>query len=85
MQDFITHFVRIESGKWTCVRPGEFHGPNGRIQVAVGATFTKGTNFMGVDLADRLDTEYQKKNGATSLQARDLFEAPSPSRTTCLL
>jgi hypothetical protein len=58
MENFIRHFVRIESGKWTCVRPGEFTGPDGkRIQVAIGSTFTRGTNFMGVDLAQWLDEE----------------------------
>lgn len=66
MENFIRHFVRIEAGKWTCVRPGEFEGPNGRIQVAIGSTFTRGTSFMGIDLARWLEEEYQKRNGNTS-------------------
>ena len=60
MEHFIRHFVRIHTGKWTCVRNGEFDGPNGRIQVAIGSTFTRGTVFMGIDLAQWLDEEYEK-------------------------
>ncbi len=30
-------------------------GPTGRIQVAAGSTFTRGTNFMGVDFAEWLE------------------------------
>jgi hypothetical protein len=64
MQNFIKNFVRLEGGKWTCVRPCEFEGPNGRIQVAIGTTFTRGTNFMGADLAEWLDEQYYKDGGA---------------------
>lgn len=60
MENFIKLFVRIERGKWTCVRDGEFVGPTGRIQVSIGSTFTKGTNFMGIDLAEWLDEQYDK-------------------------
>ena len=55
MENFTRHFVRIERGKWTCVRPGEFTASDGkRIHVAIGSTFTRGANFMGVDLAQYL-------------------------------
>ena len=60
MENFIRYFVRLEPGKWTCVRNGELNGPTGRIQVTVGSTFTRGTNFMGVDLAQWLDEQYEK-------------------------
>ena len=53
------HFLRIEAGKWTCVRSGEFPSPTGRIQVAVGTTFTRGTVFMGYDIAQALDEHYE--------------------------
>jgi hypothetical protein len=59
MQNFIKHFVRINPEMWTCVSSGEFYGPQGRIQVTVGTTVTKGTNFMGVDLAAILEKEYE--------------------------
>jgi hypothetical protein len=59
MDKFITHFVRIGSGRWTCVKSGEYTGPNGRVQVTVGATFTRGTTFMGFDLARSLDEHYE--------------------------
>ena len=60
MDDFIQHFVRLERGTWTCVRPAEFQGPNGRIQVTRGSTFITGSVFMGVDLARWLDEQYDK-------------------------
>jgi hypothetical protein len=59
MEEMIEHFRRIEFGKWTCVRGGEFQTPTGRIQVAVGTTFTRGTMFMGYDIARALDEQYE--------------------------
>ena len=61
MEQFIQHFIRIEPGKWTCIRDGEFIGPNGRIQVIAGSTFARGTSFMGVDVALWLDREYEAR------------------------
>lgn len=60
MEKLIEHFVRLEPGKWTCVRSAEFNAPNGRIRVAIGSTFTRGTDFMGVDLAELLDEQYEQ-------------------------
>lgn len=60
VENFIKHFVRVGPGIWTCVRNGEFVSPKGRIQVTVGATFTRGTSFMGMDLAEWLDEQYEK-------------------------
>ena len=59
MEEMMKHFLRIEPGKWTCVRSGEFQSPTGRIQVAVGTTFTRGTMFMGYDVARTLDEHYE--------------------------
>ena len=63
MENFIKHFVRIAPGHWTCVRNGEFDGPNGRIQVTAGSIFTRGTHFMGADLAQWLDEHYERAMG----------------------
>ena len=57
MQEFIKHFKRDADGGWRCISKAEFHGPNGRIQVSVGSRFVRGTNFMGVDLAEWLDEQ----------------------------
>ena len=59
MQSFIKHFLRIGPGMWTCVRDGEYNGPQGRIQVTVGTTVNQGTSFMGVDLAAIFEQELQ--------------------------
>ena len=59
------HFVRLEPGKWTCVKSAELDGPNGRIQVAIGTTFARGTPFMGVDLADWLEEQYERDQRGT--------------------
>jgi hypothetical protein len=55
---FIRKFVRENDGVWMCVEAGELDLPAGRIQVAVGTRFTRGTRFMGVDLALLLDEYY---------------------------
>ena len=55
MDAFIQAFRRDADGSWTCVTPTTFDGPNGRMQVAPGTRFTRGTSFMGIDLAKWLD------------------------------
>jgi len=60
MREFIKHFVREQHGSWRCVEPAEFPIDGNRIQVAPGTRFTRGTTFMGVDLAARLDEEYER-------------------------
>ena len=57
---FIRKFVRENDGVWMCVEAGELDLPAGRIQVAVGTRFTRGTRFMGVDLALLLDEYYDQ-------------------------
>jgi hypothetical protein len=63
------HFERIENGKWTCIKQIGFNTKRGRIDIGPGSIFTIGTNFMGVDLAFVLETEYQRRqkpaNGET--------------------
>ena len=56
---FITKFVRESDGVWLCVEAAELDLPGGRIQVAVGTRFTRGTRFMGVELARLLEEQYQ--------------------------
>jgi hypothetical protein len=53
------HFVRDPYGHWTCIEPAVFDLPTGRIEVAPGTRLTRGTKFMGVDLAALLDKEHQ--------------------------
>ena len=56
MQDFWKAFRRNPDGSWTCVAPATLEGPGGRrIQVTPGSSFVRGTNFMGIDLAEWLD------------------------------
>jgi hypothetical protein len=61
MQNFIKNFMREQNGAWTCISGAEFNGPNGRIQVSVGSRFVRGTDFMGVDLAEWLDEERERE------------------------
>jgi hypothetical protein len=42
------------------MEPATLDLPSGRIQVAPGSRFTRGTTFMGIDLAAILD-EYHEK------------------------
>ena len=55
--DFADHFCKNPDGSWTCISAGTFNGPTGRIQVAPGSRFYRGTAFMGFDLAAWLDEE----------------------------
>jgi len=61
MDDFASHFCRNHDGSWTCMSAVEFNGPSGRIQVAPGSRFYRGTNFMGFDLAAWLDEELRNR------------------------
>ena len=58
MREFIKHFIREDQGSWRCVEPAELKVDGSRIQVAAGTRVTRGTSFMGVDLAALLDREY---------------------------
>jgi hypothetical protein len=61
MQRFIKLFRREGAGVWVCVEAGELRLPQGRIQVAPGTRFTRGTMFMNVELAALLDAEYERQ------------------------
>jgi hypothetical protein len=53
------HFSRDRQGSWTCMKSATLELPTGHIEVAVGTRFTRGTSFMGVDLAALLDEEHE--------------------------
>jgi len=57
MRSFSESFARAADGSWRCIAPTALQGPAGRIEVAPGSTFSRGTNVMGVDLAEFLDAE----------------------------
>jgi hypothetical protein len=57
MQEFIRHFVREPDGAWQCVSPATLETATGRIQVTPGSRFTRGTIFMGVEIAAWLDMQ----------------------------
>lgn len=57
MADYITSLRRERGGVWVCLEPVTIEHPKGRIQVAPGSSFCKGTDFMGVDLAAWLDEQ----------------------------
>ena len=59
MTDFIKCFRRDSAGHWTCTEPCEIDLPGGRVQVSVGTTFTAGTRFMDVDIAELLEQQYR--------------------------
>jgi hypothetical protein len=42
------------------MEPASLDLPSGRIQVAPGTRFTRGTMFMGIDLAAMLDEHFEK-------------------------
>jgi len=56
MRRFRTNFIREQEGVWRCSSPTTLLLPNGhKIEVAPGTVLTRGTSFMGVELARLLD------------------------------
>jgi hypothetical protein len=60
MQQFIRHFTRSAYGHWVCFEPATLETPQGRIQVASGAVFTRGTKYMNFDIAAAPDDQYDR-------------------------
>ena len=74
MRSFMKHFVRVGPGMWTCTRGGEYYGEQGRIQVILGTTVTRGTSLMGVDLAAILEQEFEaQSDNVVPIQAAGRF------------
>lgn len=65
MENFIDAFRRNADGSWTCLRSVTLNGPGGRMQVAAGARFERGSTFMGVDLAGFLDAQAAGRRSET--------------------
>lgn len=63
VQTFIKAFFRHPDGSWTCIAPATLEHPKGRIQVAQGTHFTRGTSFMGIDLVDWLEKQHRERAG----------------------
>jgi hypothetical protein len=57
VSDYITSFRRENAGVWVCLEPVTIDHPRGRIQIAPGSYFCRGSHFMGVDLATWLDQQ----------------------------
>ena len=57
MNEFLKAFHRNDDGSWTCVAAARYQSAEGRIEVAPGTTFTKGTVFLGVEIASWLEQQ----------------------------
>ena len=55
MQDLKQSFVREQDGAWRCIEATELQLASGRVQVAVGTRFVRGTRYMGIDVASLLE------------------------------
>jgi hypothetical protein len=58
MTNFFECFVREADGAWRCTTPIDLHLPEGRVQVAPGTVFIRGSRFMNIDLAKLLDDQH---------------------------
>ena len=63
MDRFIQNFVREAPGVWTCKSYATLVLDTGRIQVAPGTRLTRGTLFMGIELARLLEEQFEKSKG----------------------
>lgn len=62
MRKFSVHFEREREGVFRCLSPATFLLPNGhKIEVAPGTVLSRGTSFMGVDLAEMLEEHHQRQ------------------------
>jgi hypothetical protein len=68
MREFVKSFVREREGIWICVRPVTLTLAQGRIQVAPGTRFTRGSTFMDVEPAKLLDEHYAAQDRARSIE-----------------
>ena len=51
-------FEKEKDGDWRCIKAVTIKGPRGVLQIAAGATFTRGVPYLGlVDVAERLEEE----------------------------
>ena len=65
MRKFSIHFEREREGVYRCVSPATFPLPNGhKIEVAPNTVLSRGTSFMGVDLADMLEEHHKKQKSS---------------------
>lgn len=52
-------FKKNPDGSWKCIKPVTIENPkSGKIQLGVGLSFTRGVQFMGVDIAKWLDENH---------------------------
>ena len=63
MDQFVKNFAREAPGVWACMTWATLELPSGRVQIAPGTRLTRGTLYMGVDLAKFLDDEFEKIPG----------------------
>ena len=48
-------FKKNSDGSYSVVKPVEIQGPNGNINLGPGMSFSRGVEFMGIDIAKILD------------------------------
>ena len=58
MEQFIKKFERDAKGVWRCVAPATLELPTGKIHVTPGTVLTRGTTFMGLDVAQMLEGQH---------------------------
>lgn len=50
-------FKKNPDGSYSVIKPVVIQGPNGSINLNPGMSFSRGVQFMGVDIAKTLDEE----------------------------
>jgi hypothetical protein len=63
LKEFILSFRREAAGRWTCIAAAQIHLATGHIELAPGTHLVRGTRFMGIDLAEMLDRQYEQSSG----------------------
>ena len=61
MRQFSIHFEREREGVYRCVSSATFLLPNGhKIEIAPNTVLSRGTSFMGIDLAEMLEEHHKR-------------------------
>lgn len=61
MRNFMRCFERERQGVWRCRSFATLLLPEGKkVEIAPETVLVRGSSFMGLDLADMLDEQYQK-------------------------
>ena len=69
MRNFMRGFDREREGVWRCKAFTSLNLPNGqKIEIAPGTVLTRGSRFMGLDVAELLEEQWKQDTAPPKIQ-----------------